>query len=339
MMRSILKPKYRNWLTLVIFLLLAIVILTLRWEQAVLWFSRYGIVLRQATVTGLLIGGVYGLVAMGLTLIFGVLGIINFAHGSLMTVGMYITFLLFTHYGIDPYLSVLITVPVLFGIGLVVQRLIIHPARNAPEHNQLLLTLGLALFIQNFMLVLFTATPRSIRLAYGRGETPIGPFMIDFPLRIWGTTITLPKLAAFVFALALAGVLYLLLQRTDLGKAIRAVAQDRDGAALVGIDTQRINMITFGLGTACVGAAAALVLPFFFVDPLAGDTFNITAFVTVVLGGMGSIPGAMLGGLIIGLTQELGVVLAPSSIKLLGVFIVFILVLLFRPQGLLGVKP
>lgn len=300
------------------------------------WLDRNGVVLRQAAVTGILIGGVYGLVAMGLTLIFGVLDIINFAHGTLMTVGMYLTFLLFSNYGVDPYLSVLVTVPALFLLGLLIQRIIIHPARNAPEHNQLLLTLGLALFIQNLLLVIFTATPRSIRLGYGRGETEIGPFLLDFPLRLWGTTITFPKLMAFLFALVLAGLLYLLLQRTDLGKAIRAVAQERDGAALVGINPERINMITFGLGTACVGAAASLVLPFFFVDPIAGDTFNITAFVTVVLGGMGSIPGAILGGILIGLTQELSVVLLPGSAKLIGVFVIFILVLLFRPQGLLG---
>ncbi|CAN5860865.1 branched-chain amino acid ABC transporter permease [soil metagenome] len=327
----------RTWLFLGGVLLL-IAALVLRREALSQWLEYNGIVRRQATVTGSRTGSVDGLVAMGLTLIFGVLNIINFAHGALMTVGMYLTFFLFSSYGVDPYVSVLITAPALFVIGLVVQRVIIHPARDAPEHNQLLLTLGLSLFIQHLLIVLFTAPPRSIRLGYGRGEVGLGPFTVDFPLRIWGTTTTLPKLAAFVFALLLALLLYLLLKRTDLGKAVRAVAQERDGAALVGINVDRINMITFGLGTACVGAAASLVLPFFFVDPVAGESFNIIAFVTVVLGGMGSVPGALLGGIIIGLTQELGVVFAPSSSKLLGVFIVFILVLLFRPQGLFGSK-
>jgi branched-chain amino acid transport system permease protein len=196
----------------------------------------------------------------------------------------------------------------------------------------------LALFIENLLLVVFTATPRSVRLSYGRGPTAIGPFTVDFPLRIAGTTITLPKLAAFFFALLLTLLLFLLLQRTNLGRAIRATAQDKVGARLVGIDIDTINLITFGLGTACVGAAAAIILPFLSVDPLVGNTFNITAFVIVVLGGMGSVPGALLGGLIVGLTQELGVVFAPSSTKLVGVFIVFILVLMFRPQGLLGRK-
>jgi len=145
--------------------------------------DQNGVVLRQAIVTGILIGGVFGLVAMGLTLIFGVLDIINFAHGALLTIGMYVTFVLFDRYGIDPYLAILITVPILFLLGIVIQRTIIHPARNAPAHNQLLLTLGLALFIENLMLVVFTATPRSIRLPYGRGLTSIGPIAIDFPIR------------------------------------------------------------------------------------------------------------------------------------------------------------
>ena len=302
------------------------------------WMELKGVVLRQAIVTGILTGGVLSLVAMGLTLIFGVLDIINFAHGALMTVGMYITFVLYDRFGVDPYLSLIVTIPALFLIGVLVQRFIIHPARDAPAHNQLLLTLGLAVFIENLLLVIFKATPHFIRLDYARGGTRIGPFTIDFPLRVFGTTITMEKLAAFIFSLVLAVALYLLLQRTDLGKAIRATAQDKEGAALMGINVDRISLITFGLGTACVGAAASVVLPFFIVDPVAGNTFNITAFVIVVLGGMGSIPGAVLGGLIVGLTQELLIVFLPSSTKLLGVFIIFVLVLLFRPQGLLGVK-
>ncbi len=321
---------------------IAIVITTLLFvfnrEQIAAWTDRNAVVMRQAIVTGILIGGVYGLVALGLTLVFGVMDIINFAHGALLTVGMYLSFTLFERYGIDPYLSILIAMPTLFLAGVVIQRLIIHPARNAPPSNQLLLTLGLALFLENLVLVAFSATPRSVRLEYGRGLTQLGPIAVDFPLRLWGTTITLPKLAAFVFAVILTAILYLLLTRTDLGRAIRATAQDKEGARLVGIDIDRINMVTFGLGVACVGAAAALVLPFLAVDPMIGNTFNITAFVIVVLGGMGSVPGALLGGLIIGLTQELGVVFAPSSTKLIGVFVVFILVLMLRPQGLLGGK-
>jgi branched-chain amino acid transport system permease protein len=328
--------RQRNWIIVAAVIVLAVVLLLVNRSAVEEWIALNGVVLAQATVTGILIGGVLGLVAMGLTLIFGVLDIINFAHGALMTVGMYITFVMFDRFGVDPYVSILITMPSLFVIGVAIHRFIIHPARNAPAHNQLLLTLGVALFIQNLMLVIFTGTPRSIRLEYGRGPTAIGPLTIDFPLRLLGTTITLNKLAAFIFALLLTGALYLLLQRTDLGKAIRATAQDREGAALVGINIDFINLLTFGLGSACVGAAASLVLPFLFVDPVAGEGFNITAFVIVVLGGMGSIPGALLGGLIVGLTQEMAVVFLPSSTKLIGVFVVFVLVLFFRPQGLLG---
>lgn len=307
------------------------------------WYDERGVVLRQAAVTGLLLGGVFGLVAMGLTLIFGVLEIINFAHGALMTAAMYLTFKIFERFELYEledkyyYAIIFLVVPAAFLAGVIIQRLIIHPARNAPQHNQLLLTLGLALFIENLLLVLFTGTPQPrIRLQTGRGPTDLGLTTIDFPLREYGTIIRFDRLVAFVFALFLTALLYFILKRTDLGKAIRATAQDKEGAALVGINVDRINMITFGLGTACVGAAGVLVLPFLTLDPVAGNAFNITAFVVVVLGGMGNVIGALIGGLIIGLTQEMAVVVLPSSAKLIGVFIVFILVLFFRPQGLLG---
>jgi branched-chain amino acid transport system permease protein len=306
-------------------------------ENTSSWYGQYGVVARQAAVSGLLIGGVYALVALGLTMIFGVLEIINFAHGAFMTIGLYATFVLYDSAGIDPYLGMFITVPLLFLTGLIVYRIVIHPARNAPHHNQLLLTLGLSLLIENALLVAFTATPESIRLSYGRGETEIlSLFTMTFPIRLWGATIQFGQLMAFLGAMAVTGILYVLLQRTDLGKAIRATSQDREGAAIVGINTDWINMVTFGIGTACVGAAAALVLPFFRAEPTAGNIFNITAFVIVVLGGMGNALGALMGGLIIGLTQELSLIFFPGSSKLIGVFVIFILVLVFRPQGILG---
>lgn len=307
-------------------------------NNTVSWYARYGVVVRQATFSGLLIGGVYGLVALGLTMIFGVLEIINFAHGALMTVGLYATYILYDSFGVDPYLGMILTVPLLFVIGLIVYAVIIHPAREAPHHNQLLLTLGLTLIIENGLLLAFTATPQSIRLPYARGEINFGLFTAQFPMRLWGATIQLPQLLAFIGSLVLTGILYYLIQKTDLGRAIRATAQDRDGASLVGINTNWINAVTFGIGTACVGAAAALVLPFYRVEPTAGSIFNITAFVIVVLGGMGNALGALLGGLIIGLTQELSLIFFPGSPKLIGVFVIFIMVLLFKPQGLLGGK-
>jgi branched-chain amino acid transport system permease protein len=265
-----------------------------------------------------------------------VLDIINFAHGALMTIAIYASYLLFQNQGVDPYLSLLVTIPLMFIIGVGIQRFAINPVMNAPIHNQLLLTLGIAIIIENLALVFFTGTPRSIELSYARNEFDLGLFTLDFPIKVFGAVITLPKLIAFIMALLLAGLLFLLIQRTQLGAAIRAAAQEPEGAELVGIDVRRIYTVTFGIGAACVGAAGALVIPFLFVSPTAGATFNIIAFIVVVLGGMGSIPGALVGGLVIGLTQEMTQLFVSGSSKLLGVFVVFLAVLLFRPEGLFG---
>lgn len=314
----------------------ALVLLLAVLAAATGWWDRNQTVFLQALASGLLIGGVYALVATGLSLVFGVLDIINFAHGALMTIAMYVSYVLFRSYSVDPYLSLLVTVPLLFLVGTAVQRFLINPVLGSPVHNQLLLTLGLALVIQNLLLVLFTGTPRSIELAYASGTLAAGPLEVTFPLRVFGAIVTLPKALAFVFAIVLAGVLYLFLRRTTIGRAIRAAAQEPQGAELVGIDVRRMYTLAFGLGAACVGAAGALILPFFFVSPNAGEVFNIVAFIVVVLGGMGSIPGALVGGLIIGVTQELTQLFVPGSSKLIGVFALFLLVLMFRPQGLFG---
>ena len=286
-----------------------------------------GTVLVQAVVSGLVLGAVYGLVSMGLTLVFGVLDIVNFAHGALMTLGMYVSFVLATGAGIPVYLALPITVALLFAIGAIVQRVLIAPAMGQPLENQLLLTLGLAIVIENALLIVFTGTPKRVEVSFG-----------DQAVNILGASATIPRVIAFFGALALAAVLYLLLQRTKLGTAVRAVASNPSGAALLGIDVRRVHMLTFALGTACVGAASALVLPFLSLDPTTGNTFNILAFVVVVLGGLGNVLGALLGGFLIGLTAEVGGVLFPDQSNLLGVFIVFILVLFLRPQGLLGAR-
>ena len=296
-----------------------------RREAVAGWWRFNSLVVRQSLASGLLIGGVYSLVAMGLTLIFGVLGIINFAHGSLMTVGMYATFWAFKLYGVDPYVSLVITIPLLFLIGALLHKVVIRPVMDAPEHSQLLVTLGVSLFLQNLALVIFKANPRVVKTGYSGARTFVA-----------GTMISHTRVAAFAGGLVLAGILYLILTRTDLGRAIRAAAEEKEGAALVGINVGRIYLITFGMGTACVGAAGSLIMPFFTVTPTTGETFNIMAFVIVVLGGMGSVLGALLGGIIIGLTESLGAVFLPGSSKQLGVFLIFVLVLLFRPQGLLG---
>ncbi len=327
------RGRSRNsWIALVVIGAVALVVAA----RAAGWWDSHHTIFAQAVVSGLLIGSVYSLVSMGLSLVFGVLDIINFAHGALMSVAMYVAFVLVRSYGIDPYLSLVVTIPLLFIIGVAIQATIINPVMGAPLHNQLLLTLGLSLFIQNLLLVLFTGTPRSIELPYASASFGLGPLNLDFPVRLFGAVVTLPKALAFVVSLLLAGVLFLLLQRTRLGTAIRAAAQDPEGAELVGIDVRRIYLVTFGIGAACVGAAGSLILPFFFVGPTAGETFNIIAFVVVVLGGMGSIQGALAGGFLIGLTQELTQIFVPGSSKLIGVFVLFILALLLRPQGLFG---
>ncbi|MEO6018949.1 MAG: branched-chain amino acid ABC transporter permease [Knoellia sp.] len=282
------------------------------------------VIATQAIVTGLLIGGVYGLVAMGLTLIFGVLDIVNFAHGAFLAVALFLTWWLATSMALNPYLTMLVTVPVMFALGYAVQRGILSGAMGKPLENQLLITLGISLVIENALLLFFGADPRSVPL-------PSNP-----TIGIFGAVADLSRILAFVGALVLAGLLFVILRRTRLGTAIRAVASNDAGAQLVGIDTRRIYALTFAIGTACAGAAGTLVAPLVTVEPSTGALFNIVAFVVVVIGGMGNVVGALIGGLIIGLAEQLGSIFLPGQSPLLSVFIVFVLVLFLKPQGLFG---
>jgi branched-chain amino acid transport system permease protein len=315
-----------------------VAVLPLVWGgEIAAWAAERRLVLVQAVLTGLLLGGVYSLVSMGLTLIFGVLDVLNFAHGAMMALAMYASFVLVSRVGLDPYLTLVVSVPLLFLLGLLVQWLIVGPTMGQPHENQLLLTLGLALLIENILLLVFTATPRKIEFPYADG-LPLGVTEIEGPIRVFGALVDLPRLIAFVGSLLIAGLLYFILQRTNLGTAIRAVAENPEGAAMVGIDVARIHRFTFGLGIACVGAAGTLVLPFLSLVPTTGEQFNVIAFVVVVLGGLGNVIGALVGGLLIGLVQELGGAVFPGISELFIVFLVFVLTLLLRPQGLFGRK-
>jgi branched-chain amino acid transport system permease protein len=284
-----------------------------------------GGLLLQAVVSGLLLGGVYGLVASGLTLIFGVLRIINFAHGAVMMLGMYASYWLWVGTGLDPYASVFLTAPLFFVLGVGIERLVIEPNRAAAEHNQLLLTLGLALFLENLALVLWQGDFRTLRVPYASASFVIGEALVE-----------VSRLVAAGGAVLIALALFFFLRRTDVGKAIRALSEEREGAMLVGIDVGRIRSVAFGIGSACVAVAGALITPFFYIAPDVGESFNIMAFVVVVLGGMGNFLGALLGGLIVGLAESLGAALLPGSLKQFVVFVIFVLVLLFRPEGLFG---
>jgi branched-chain amino acid transport system permease protein len=267
------------------------------------------LVITQAIVTGLLVGGVYSLIALGLTLIFGVLHIINFAQGALVTMGMYATYVISSNLGWNPYLTLVVS-------------LIINRSMGEAHENQLLLTLALGLLIENTLLLVFGGNPLSVRTS------------TETVYNIFGAVATQSRLIAFFGAAFLAVLLFTMLQRTSVGTAIRAVAANPTGAKLVGINVKRIYMITFAIGAACAGAAGTLVVPFVSIQPIAGEVFNITAFVVVVLGGLGKVVGAMFGGLIVGLAEQFGGIFFPDQSNLLGVFIVFILILFLRPQGL-----
>jgi branched-chain amino acid transport system permease protein len=283
--------------------------------------------LLQVTINGLLTGGVFAIIAIGLTLIFGVLEIVNFAHGEFVMLGMYASYFLFTIWGIDPYLSLLIVMPLFFFFGMLIQKSLIERVMKARFHIQILLTLGLMLFLQNFAQFAWTSDFRSVKLPYSSSVLQLGEFIIS-----------VPRLIACFLALGIAGGLYFFLKKTDLGLAIKACAVEKEGAAIVGINVERIFLIAFGVGIACAGAAGSILLPFFYVSPNVGSVFVLTAFVIVVLGGMGNFVGALLGGFIIGAAEAIGELFLPGALKQVVSFIIFILILFFRPMGLLGGK-
>ena len=284
-----------------------------------------GAALWPALVNGLTMGAIYALIALGLTLIYGVLHIINFAHGSLLMVALYAVLVLFERLGIDPYAALVVVVPGMFGIGYVLQRFVIYPARHGRDENTLLVTLGLSIVIENLASHFFKTDTRQIETAYTF-------MMVDLA----GAVISMPRLLAFAGALASCLVLAVLMRSTDLGRAIRAVAREAQGARVVGIDVDHVFAMSFAIGLACLGAAACFLLPTYYVSPQVGHGFVLIAFTVVVLGGMGSFTGSLVGGLLVGVIESLGGLLLGESLGQIGVFVIFIVILLFRPAGLFG---
>ncbi|GHG32381.1 branched-chain amino acid ABC transporter permease [Paracoccus aerius] len=278
-----------------------------------------------AVLSGLTMGAIYALVALGLTLIYGVLHIINFAHGSLLMLALYAAYFLFVHMGLDPYLAIPILLPAFFCLGYVLQRWVIAPMSGGSEQNVLLVTLALALIIDNLALYFWTSNTRSVDIPYAYNT-------VEF----LGAYLPLGRVIAFFAALAAAPLLWLFMTRTRTGSAIRAVAIEKRGAEIVGIDVNHTYAICFGIGTACVALAACLLLPTFYVTPQVGYTFVLVAFTTVVLGGMGSLPGALIAGLLLGVIESLCGLFLGESLGQIGIFVAFILILLFKPSGLLG---
>lgn len=285
----------------------------------------------QGALSGLLIGGVYALIALGLNLVFGTTRVINFAQGTLLMVGMFIAWWLFELWGIHPYLSVVVSVPVLFAFGYLIQQVLIAPIlareRQREPMSVLLMTLGLAIVLENTALALFRADYKTVNVGVSTATWLVG-----------GLVVSVPRLVGLVTMLATVAALYLFLTRTDLGRAIRAVGQDRQVARLLGIDDRRIYNYAYGISTALMGIAAAVLVPFYYTHPGVGLTFLLKAFVIVVLGGLGSMPGAAVGGLVVGVIEGVVGIYAQAAVAYIVLFAMFILMLVFRPTGLLGVE-
>lgn len=284
-------------------------------------------ILIPSLLNGVTTGAVYALIALGLTLIYGVLHIINFAHGASLMLALYGVYLLKERLGIDPYLALPLVVPGMFALGYALQRMVINRAGHGKDENILLATLGLSIVMENVALLAFKSDTRTIDTAYTLSTVAIGPAMI-----------ALPKLVAFAGALVVSGLLLWVMRATDLGRAIRAVAKEKHGAKLMGIDVDHVYALSFGIGLACLGAAACFLLPAYYVNPQVGSGFVLVAFTIVVLGGMGSFAGALLGGLLIGMVESVSGLYLGESLGQIGIFGIFIVVLLFRPQGLFGAR-
>ena len=277
--------------------------------------------LAQAVINGLLIGGIYALVSIGVTLIFGVVKIVNFAQGEFVMIGMYISFFFANRFGIDPLASLLISMPVLFVIGVLLQHFLIRRVLALGDMPQIFLTFALSLLLMNVGLLMFTANYRTVQTAYSEAAIHIGALYLS-----------VAKLIAFAVAMALSGVLWLFLHATDLGKAMRAAAQNRDVAMLMGINPNRV----FCVALALAGAAGSLLMPFYPAYPMVGQVFVLMAFVAVVLGTLGNVTGALIASLMMGVAESLGIQFVGADSGLIVVFGMLLLTLALRPNGLFG---
>ncbi len=281
----------------------------------------------QLVIQGILLGGLYGLIAMGLSLIFGVMGVINFAHGPMIVLGMYLSYWILSLFGVSPYLSIPAVALMMFGLGYLIQSSIVNRILDFPEAMQVVPLVSLGLIIENAALLFWGPNHRTANLAISLKSFNIGSSDVD-----------VARLLACGLALAITLAVFAFLKYTDMGKAIRAAADNRTGAVLVGIKVDRINNISFGLGAALTGAAGALMVPLMSVFPYLGHDFTMIAFVVVILGGMGSLPGAMIGGVILGLAESLSALWLPATLKHLVSFGLLVVIMLIRPKGLLGRK-
>lgn len=277
----------------------------------------------QVLISGLMLGGIYALISMGLTMVFGVVRVINFAHGEFLMLAMYLVYWLNAIFGMDPYVSVIITVPVFFFFGVLVQRVLIQPIQNSPATIKIFSTLGLGFIISNLALMLWAADYRTVKVDYSTAIININTL-----------SISVPRLVAFCTALVVAILMFAFLNKTDIGKQIRAVSQNRTAALLMGINYKKIYMLAFGIGSALVGLAGSLLMPMYYVFPTIGALFSLVAFVVVVLGGLGNMYGAFFGGLIIGLIEALAGAYIDPALKEVIYFSIFILILLLKPSGL-----
>lgn len=279
----------------------------------------------QVLVNGVLLGGVYGCAAMGFSVIWGVMNLINLAHGSMIMLGAYITYLITTATGLDPFLTIPVSGLALFLLGYTVQKYMINLVIGGSVFMTLILTFGLDMALINANLILFTADLRSITTSYSSLGWALGSVRIPYA-----------RAGVFVFAIALTLILFLFMNRTRLGNAIKATSFDRDAAGLVGVNVSKVYAITFGIGACMAGMAGSLIAVIHPFSPILGGTFTMKAFVVVVLGGLGSIPGAIVGGLILGIAENFTSVLLEPGYKDAISFILLVVILVLRPRGILG---